>query len=268
MCFTERCDAERLCWIAVLFVMAAQSLAAQEPPRVVHVFVALADNANQGIVPVPAKLGNGEDSAHNLYWGSAFGVKTFFSRSSDWKVIRCGEKPKIEVLERCIWKQPAGNVYLVADAYRGREIQTAILNFLDAAAGLSWEELTINEAGTMSRFAARGGSNLVVYVGHEGLMDFQLPRVPQKKNDNPRQAIILACASKTYFAAPLRTSGAYPLLWTTNLMAPEAYTLKSALDGWILHENAAQIRDRAASAYDKYQKCGLKAARKLIVTGW
>jgi hypothetical protein len=42
----------------------------------IHVFVALADNASQGIVPVSARLGNGEDPEHNLYrWGSAFGVE-------------------------------------------------------------------------------------------------------------------------------------------------------------------------------------------------
>ena len=52
--------------------------------RTVHVFVALADNRSQGIVPVAAKLGNGEDPERNLYWGSAYGVKTFFARSPDW----------------------------------------------------------------------------------------------------------------------------------------------------------------------------------------
>src|SRR5919109_5667399 len=36
------------------------SLAAESRPRVVHVFVALADNRTQGIVPVAATLGNGE----------------------------------------------------------------------------------------------------------------------------------------------------------------------------------------------------------------
>ena len=46
--------------------------------RTVHVFVALADNQSQGIVPVPAKIGNGEDPENNLYWGSAYGIKTFF----------------------------------------------------------------------------------------------------------------------------------------------------------------------------------------------
>jgi len=66
----------------------------------------------------------------------------------------------------------------------------------------------------------------------------------------------------------VRASGAYPVLWTTGLMAPEAYTLKSALDGWIAGESNQQIRDRAARAYDKYQKCGLRAAYRLFATGW
>ena len=51
-------------------------------------------------------------------------------------------------------------------------------------------------------------------------------------------------------------------------MAPEAYTLKSALDGWIAGETGEQIRDRVAAAYDKYQKCGTRAAHRLLVSGW
>jgi hypothetical protein len=51
-------------------------------------------------------------------------------------------------------------------------------------------------------------------------------------------------------------------------MAPEAYTLKSALDGWMAHEGPEQVRERAAAAYDRYQKCGLKGARRLLVSGW
>jgi len=51
-------------------------------------------------------------------------------------------------------------------------------------------------------------------------------------------------------------------------MAPEAYTLKSALDGWMEHESNEQIRQRAAGAYDKYQKCGLRGAQRLFASGW
>jgi hypothetical protein len=258
----------RLTQVFLLSLAVSISALAQDSPRIVHVFVALADNINQGIVPVPATLGNGEDAERNLYWGSAYGVKTFFSRSGDWKLLSSGEKPKDEVLERCVFKHRTANVYLVADAYRGREIQTAILNFFDAAAGLSSGQVNVKDGARMVALNIRGGANLVAYIGHDGLMDFQLPRRPKKKDDTPRQAIILACASKAYFAAPLRASGAYPLLWTTNLMAPEAYTLKSALDGWILGESGEEIRNRAAAAYDKYQKCGLSGARKLMATGW
>jgi hypothetical protein len=99
-------------------------------------------------------------------------------------------------------------------------------------------------------------------------MDFQLQQFPRKKNEVHRDVILLACASKQFFAEPVRASGAYPLLWTTGLMAPEAYTLKSALDGWIGGESNEQIRDRAAGAYDKYQKCGFHAAHRLLVSGW
>ena len=236
--------------------------------RTVHVFVALADNQHQGIVPVPAKIGNGDDARNNLYWGAAAGVKTFFSRSAEWTVIRCGAGPKPEVLERCILRYRAADVYLVADAYRGSEIRQTILDFFTAASGTHSETVTI--AGTVSplTISAGGGANLVAYVGHDGLMDFQLAAFAEKKNDAPRDAIILACASKQFFAEPVRASGAYPLLWTTGLMAPEAYTLKAALDGWISGESHEQIRNRAATAYDKYQKCGLRAAHRLFASGW
>src|SRR6476661_8623706 len=55
--------------------------------KVIHVLVALCDNINQGIVPVSARLGNGQDPTTNLYWGAAFGVKTFFSKSQQWTKI-------------------------------------------------------------------------------------------------------------------------------------------------------------------------------------
>ena len=242
---------------------------AQEPGlRTVHVFVALADNQSQGIVPVAAKLGNGEDPEHNLYWGSAYGVKTFFARSVDWERIACGEKPKAEILERCVFKHRTANVYLVADAYRGREIRQAILDFLSSAAGDGSDTVRVPVASAAAKLPIRGGANLVAYIGHDGLMDFQLSQFPRKKNEAHRDAVVLACASKQFFAEPVRASGAYPLLWTTGLMAPEAYTLKSALDGWIAGESNEQIRDRAAGAYDKYQKCGFRGAHRLLVSGW
>jgi hypothetical protein len=257
-------------WLTVFLLLAfgfAPILRAQGPPRTIHVFVALADNKNQGIVPVAAILGNGEDPQHNLYWGAAYGVKTYFSRSADWRLVASYLKPRPEVLERCVFKHRTANVYLVAEAYQGNRIRQAIVDFLEAAAGGETESLPVKTGDQSLLLKIRGGADLVAYAGHDGLMDFQLTTLPQGKSGN-RQAIILACISKSYFSAPLRATGVTPLIWTTGLMAPEAYTLKSAIDGWVLHESNDQIRERAAVAYDKYQKCGIKGARKLLVTGW
>lgn len=49
--------------------------------RTVHVFVALCDNKYQGIVPVPAAIGNGQDPNSNLYWGCSAGIGTYFKYS-------------------------------------------------------------------------------------------------------------------------------------------------------------------------------------------
>ncbi len=108
----------------------------------------------------------------------------------------------------------------------------------------------------------------MVYVGHNGLMDFHLYTFPKKKDNRLRESIILACLSRSYFADPVALAGAKPLLWTTGLMAPEAYTLESAVEGWLVKESDEKIRLRAAKAYNKFQKCGLNAAKRLLVSGF
>jgi len=111
-------------------------------------------------------------------------------------------------------------------------------------------------------------TSLAVYVGHDGLMDFPLEKTFHGAGEEKREVIVLACASKSFFAAGLRPTGAQPVLWTTGLMAPEAYTLKAAVEGWIAGERGEKIRERAAGAYSKYQKIGLAGAQRLFASGW
>jgi hypothetical protein len=238
--------------------------AAVNPIHVIHVFVALADNVNQGIVPVSASLGNGDNPKTNLYWGAAFGIRTFFSKNKDWELISVTPNPHTTILERCIFKHRRNQVLMVADAYRGKEISQTTWDFLEAAGGKPGEKLKAGEI----EFHTAGSADLVAYIGHNGLMDFKLHSNPQRRDDRQRRAIILACASKQYFAPSLQASGATPLVWTTNLMAPEAYVLSAAIDGWMKRESDEQVRLRAAEAYNRYQNCGLKAARGLFATGW
>jgi len=247
------------------------SKAARNSATVIHVFVALCDNVNQGIVPVAPSLGNGDDPARNLYWGAAFGIKTFFAKNRDWQLVTTetvSNKSSSVVLDRVVFKHRQQQAFMVAEAYRGRYIRQATEDFLSAAAGIPGEDLDVSVEGKTSTLHLGGSANLVGYIGHNGLMDFSLTSIPKKRDDEKRDAIILACASKGYFDDALRRTGANPLVWTTNLMAPEAYVLSAALDGWLKKESDEAVRLRAATAYHKYQNCGLKSADRLFATGW
>ncbi|HEU4509715.1 MAG TPA: hypothetical protein VFR78_15850 [Pyrinomonadaceae bacterium] len=238
--------------------------AAVNSTPVIHVFVALADNLYQGIVPVSASLGNGDSPKTNLYWGAAFGIRTFFAMNKDWELVSVIRDPSASILERCVFKHRRSSLVLVADAYRGKEIAQTTADFLEAAAGKPGEKLKVGDV----EFHTGGSADLVAYIGHNGLMDFNLASHPKRRDDRQRRAIILACASKQYFSTALQQTGATPLVWTTNLMAPEAYVLSAAIDGWMKKESDEQIRLRAADAYHKYQNCGVRAARALFATGW
>ena len=232
--------------------------------RVIHVLVALCDNENQGIVPVPKAIGNGQDAKNNLYWGCGFGVKTFFKKQTDWKLIKQIDLPSKQIYERLVFKHKDSSVYLVADAYNGAMIKQTVIDFLDYAAGKNKVTLTIESI----KLDIGGNADLICYVGHDGLMDFSLNDYPSKVDSKKRELIILACASKNYFYNHVKKAGAYPLLWTTHLMCPEAYTLDTAIDSWIVNDSPDKTREKAAQTYNQYQKCGMKGARNLLVTGF
>ncbi|MCO6511057.1 MAG: hypothetical protein J5I65_09710 [Aridibacter famidurans] len=243
---------------------ASQTEPIDNESRVVHVIVALCDNENQGIVPVAKSLGNGEDPDRNLYWGAAFGVRTYFGKSKSWNLVEKMSSPREGVLERLIYRHGTEDVILVADAYRGDRIRGAIADSLAALAGSLRENVEI-EGRTVQVY---GGADLVAFLGHNGLMDFELGQEFPAADKREREAVVLACASRQYFRDPIRQAGAKPLLWTTNLMAPEAYILHDALDGWVASEGDEEIRLRAAKAYSKYQRISLRAAEGLLVTGY
>ncbi len=71
--------------------------------KAIHILVALCDNKYQGIVPVPAGIGNGQDARNNLYWGTAYGIKTYFKRSEEWNLVKTEKVDKV-IPERAIFK--------------------------------------------------------------------------------------------------------------------------------------------------------------------
>ncbi len=63
------------------------------------------------------------------------------------------------------------------------------------------------------------------------------------------------------FLKHLNSANINPLIWTTGRMAPEAYTIHEAINGYLKKEDNEKIRERGTEAYSKYQKCSKKAAR-------
>jgi hypothetical protein len=236
--------------------------------RLVHVIVALCDNRYQGIVPVADLFGDGDDAACNLYWGAAYGVKTFLLRSPQWQLITSQNNVSECILERCIFKHPDREIYLVADAYRGKEIKRAIHRFLEVIAGVHHDTVFF-ECDSIMTGVDISTAHLAVYVGHNGLMDFELESVPYPDYEClPRDVMILACASRQYFSRILTGMNVYPLVWTKALCAPEAYVLEAGLRGWLALEDESRIIGRVVNAYATYQKCSVKAAKCIFTGGW
>jgi uncharacterized protein YijF (DUF1287 family) len=230
--------------------------------KTVHVLVALCDNESQGIVPVPAKLGNGTDPANNLYWGAMYGTKTFLRNSSSWKYLGEQPVPDSNILERIVFKAQSADAYLVADAYRGDRIKKAVEDLLRAAGGNDGKTLQTGGAS----LGLGGKAAVVVYVGHNGLMDVKVEPQERAASGRPVPSIVLACKSESYFRARLEALGSRPVLLTTGFMAPEAYTLDAAVRAWLSGSSASEIREQAASAYNAYQRCGMNGARRLFWT--
>jgi hypothetical protein len=236
--------------------------------KTIHVFVALCDNEFQGILPVPDHIGNGKDFNKNLYWGCGYGVRSYFKlKTKDWNLVKTIKPSNPYILERVLFKHATKDVYLLADAYDGEQIKNCTIDFLKASNQQNPIQIKANSTTTLN---FGGKSDMVSYIGHDGLMDFDLDLSFNQLEANTKKVdvIILACYSKSYFSPHIIKAGAYPLLWTTHLMAPEAYTLKAAIDGWLLNETGKQIDERAAQTYNKYQKCGIRGARNLFTTGF
>lgn len=265
-----------LCYLTglALLLMSCVSIARPEV-KVIHAFVALCDNDSQGIARVPDKIGNGDDPGNNLYWGALYGLKTTFKKSADWHLIHSQKPVDKSVLERLVFQYREQPVFLVADAYRGKEIVKAFEDVMASSAGT----LAVSVKTDSGQIIEAGkSSDLLVYVGHDVLMDFwdtdilfkrlfsTYPEV--QESGSKKEMVILACQSKKYFADALKKAGGFPLVWTRSNLAPESYILEAVLAGWVRDEKGDKLVNRAATAYAKYQKISVKSAKTIFATGW
>lgn len=229
--------------------------------KTVHVVVALCDNIHQRIYPVPLQLGRGNKPETNLYWGAMYGVKTYFKNSKDWILITEEKDISPEILRRVVFKHKKSDTYMVADAYLGKEIKKAISDYVSYLAGKNEGSLNIFYKEKKQSINTGGASDMLVYIGHNGLMDFSLEEIPKSDFTYKKEAIILACYSKSYFQEYIDNLGVSSVLWTRSKMAPEAYVLKAAIEAWV---DDLDVKEAAAESYAKYQKISKKLALRIF----
>ena len=173
----------------------------------------------------------------DLYWGMKYGIKTYFSQDENWKLVETS-KPGNVLEEQIIFYNEELDLYVEVYAYESSRIKQTITDFIEYA-------------------YQAGEDELVVYVGHDGLMDFNIDVDPQK---NACDAMVFSCVSQSYFSPYLEM-----ILSTYTLMAPEAYGVMAAIEAWAKDENEQEIRQKTAEAYAKYQRIPVKSAEPTFV---
>lgn len=229
-------------WRLILLCCLVVSTASAGPKQV-RVFVALCDNKTQGIIPVGAKIGNGDDPESNLYWGCSDGLGSLFRKSAAWKLQKSSIVPTEPILRQVTYKHASGDIELTAYAYRGSAMKQCLIDFEKAAAS--------------------GEHDLVAYIGHNGLMDFKLDP-PAPVAGNRTEVVVLCCHSISYFGSRLKDLGCRPILMTQQLMYPGAFLLEAAIDSWRQGHDKQAIRLSAAKAYAKNQKISVTAAKGIF----
>lgn len=255
-------------WLALLAATPAQARMSADidagRPLVAHVTVALADSKHQNIGPVKGDLGDGMRPDVNLYWGALYGVAKFLPRQG-WRVVKRTTIPDRRVLSRVVFERRIRRdgrsirAIVVADAWAGPNIEDAIDRYFGHVQGRDVELVSLGE----ERVNAGAGAHVAVFVGHNGLMDFDAPDVGRREG-HAVAAIALACITSHDFLPLLERAGAEPILLTRTLMAPEAYTLDAALKTWFSGGDAQAVYVAGSDTYCAYQKCSRRTGRKVF----
>jgi len=224
--------------IRAFLLFALSSACAIAAPKKVAVFVALCDNASQGIVPVPAKIGDGNKPAENLYWGCTDGLPSCLKASKSWKLLKKEVPADPRILERCTFTDTAGALELTVEGWRGSDIASCLSAFENALVS--------------------GNHDLCAFIGHNVLMDGAISELG-KRAAKPVDAIVLCCKSESYFKKRLTALGARPVLLTTQFMYPGGFLLRDTLPLWAKGSSLADLRSAAGASYARNQKISTKA---------
>lgn len=209
-------------------------------PLRVRVYVALCDNASQGIVPVknPA-ICDGDVPEHNIYWGTRGGLAGF-TRAAGFRLIESVRPDSGPIAVRAVWRKRVRSidVELEGVAYRGREIRTAMLDFVRAV---------------HRDDASASPPHVVAYVGHNYFLDTSDVRDFREAAHGggalAKGVVALSCLGHQHIRPYITRDGAEILLLNTNLAYPGAWSLGGAIEALVRHESGRGVRDSAARAF-------------------
>ncbi|MBQ3526140.1 MAG: hypothetical protein Q4A24_09795 [Akkermansia sp.] len=243
-----------ICFLCLCFVLLQHCFGEDKvalpvgPGKQVAVFVALCDNVHQGIAPVPPRIGNGEDAAHNLYWGCSDALPKVMRASRDWgrpQYYSDYAKQHPAVIDTVVCSRADATATVYAYAYRGDSIAACMRDFEAALAS--------------------GQYDLVAFIGHNGLMDVDLPELSPARGNT--DAVVLCCMSDEYFSDRIRRLGGRPVLMTRQNMYPAGKVLTELLSVWLkTPADTSALHAAAARAYAQNQGISFKAASGVFVS--
>jgi len=166
------------------------------------------------------------------------------------------------VIERAVFRHRTANVMLVADAYRGKYIWQSLYDFIFVLSNTPIKNQVVKISE--NEISAGLNASLVIFLGHNGLMDFQFEEYPPLEKEKVKDCIVLCSKSRQYFSPIIKKYNANTVLLTEQLMYPGAMVLEAAIEGWIKGENKEMIRIRAAESYAKNQGISVKSAKGIF----
>ncbi|MEZ4403351.1 MAG: hypothetical protein R3B06_25215 [Kofleriaceae bacterium] len=251
-------------WLASLDARVAADLAAGRP-LVVQVHVPLCERTI--IACGNDRLGDGDNPRTNLYWATTEGFLGWFGRrGSGWTPVLVADGAAVgeaDVLDVRVWRRRVATparwraagaprqltVYVVAQAWRGTAIDTALARYAEDLYGSHARAVTLAD-GTV--LAAGGDAHVVAYVGHNRLMDrdrFDWQTVAARGDGRSRGVIAIACHTAPYMQAVVPGPHQVPLIMTRDFLLASAAALEGGVLAFARGGGYAQVRRGAAQGY-------------------
>jgi len=219
-------------------------------PLIIHAFVALF-GYNEEPYGYDALL-DGTNLNSNVYWGAGYGVKTYFSKYDNWTKVYQEDSLTEDILQRIVFYktfQNGAKVYLIADAYLGWRMYQCLHDYFFSLNEIKLDSILLSD----KKIAAYGNADLLVFNGHNGLMDTYM-EPPTKKCNRPKDAVAICCMSKPSFSLYFKNYYAYPLLTTTTTIPAEAYILGQIIEPWVMLKDEEEIRENVVDKFLKIHK--------------